>query len=573
MDESKNRSDNAPRLASPNAALIGVLALVGAVAAGHLVAGFVGANASPFVAVGNTFIYFTPNWLKDFAVRTFGTSDKLVLLLSMAGVILVIAALAGLASRRHDTPGVLLAVALGIVGAAAVLRAPDLGLAALLAPLVSLAVGVLVFRWLHGKAMALARSAAVSGAANEGRAATWADESAYTAGKGREHDAGKLPTRPGGSAKAAGENGGHDGERGWPQPDRRRFLVSSAAVAVGAGLVGGAGQLLSSGGGTQASRQAIGGFAVADRAPAIPQGADFAKLGTPTFITPNTQFYRVDTALSIPQLRAEDWQLRIHGMVDRELVLHYDDLRRRQLIERTVTMTCVSNDVGGDYISNTNFVGVRLRDILQEAGVKPGADQILSKSSDGFTAGTPVDVIMEPGRDAMLAIGMNGEPLPVEHGFPVRMVVPGLYGYISATKWVVDLELTTFSAKQCYWVQRGWGVLGPIKTESRIDKPAGFGRVQAGKVTIAGIAWAQTKGIEQVEVRVNRGPWMRTQLSTEVNNRTWRMWQIQLDLDTGSKFVECRATDKTGYTQTDQRADPIPDGATGWHSRNFTVDA
>lgn len=562
-EESRTRSQRTIRIGAPIAALIGVLALLSAVAAGHLVAGFVGANASPFVAVGNTFIYFTPNWLKDFAVSTFGSSDKLVLLLSMAVVVLIVAAVAGLASRSKATPGVVFAVVLGLAGIGAVLRAPDLGLAAVLAPTASLAVGVLVFRLLHDRAYAAARQPRASDADHD---ATPSGDSANTASD---------------SANAAGEDGEHAGGSASAgvaslaqiQQDRRKFIVSSAAVAVGAGVLGGAGQLIASGGGAEASRQAVGGFTVADPAPAIPAGADFAKAGTPTFVTANPQFYRVDTALAVPQLRAQDWQLRIHGMVDREIVLRYDDLRRRPLIERTITMTCVSNPVGGDYISTANFVGVRLRDILQEAGIKPGADQIFSKSSDGWTAGTPVDVVMEPDRDAMLAIGMNGEPLPIEHGFPVRMVVPGLYGYISATKWVVDMEITTFRAAQCYWVQRGWGVKGPIKTEARIDTPAPFGHVTAGKITLAGIAWAQPKGISKLEVRVNRGPWVEAQLAADVNNHTWRMWKVEMEMDAGTKFVECRATDKTGYIQTDERVDPIPDGATGWSSRNFTVTA
>lgn len=530
MAEQTSTAESATvRLGVVAAASVGVLALAGAVAVGHLMAGFVGANASPVVAVGNTFIAFTPNWLKDFAVRTFGTADKMVLLIGMSLVLVGVAVAAGLASRMKSAPGLVLAVLLGLVGVGAVVRAPDLGLVALLAPLSSLVVGVLGFRWLHARALAAARSAAAS----------------------------------------AGSPAGH-GVR--LSPDRRRFLVSSAVVAAGAALAGGGGQVLTGGGGAEASRRAVGRITAAEPAPPIPPSADFSRLGTPTFLTPNPNFYRVDTALSVPHVRAADWRLRVHGMVGRELVLRYDDLRRYPLIERTITMTCVSNDVGGDYVSTANFVGVRLRDVLRTGGVRPGADQLFSSSVDGWTAGTPMEVVLDPGRDALLVIGMNGEPLPVEHGFPVRMVVPGLYGYISATKWVVDLEATTFAAMQCYWVRRGWGVRGPIKTESRIDAPAGFARVKAGPVTVAGIAWAQPKGIERVEVRVNRGSWQTARLSTEVNGRTWRMWQIQLTLDPGLKFVECRATDRTGYTQTDQRVDPIPDGATGWHSRNFTVE-
>lgn len=549
--------DNTPaapgsRLSAPIAALIAVLSLAGAVAAGHLVAAFVGPDASPFIAVGNAFIDFTPGWLKDFATSTFGTADKPVLLAAMAVVLLLLAGLTGLASRRRDTPGVVVAVVLGLVGVAAVLRANDVGLAGVLAPLVSLGVGVLLFRWLHAKAFS-----ALPGPADTGQIGQHTGPTSQTRQADAESPASAAES---GSLIAAGS-----------EASRRGFLVASGAVAVGAGVAGAAGQFLIGSTGAQASRQAIAPLAVADPAPPLPTGADFAKLGTPTYLTKNADFYRIDTALAIPQVRAETWKLRVHGMVQRELMLSYDDLRRRQLIERPVTLTCVSNEVGGDLISTANFTGVRLRDVLLEAGVRPGADQILSRSSDGWTAGTPVDVVMEPDREAMLAIAMNGEPLPVEHGFPVRMVVPGLYGYLSATKWVVDLELTTFDAAQCYWVQRGWGARGPVKTESRIDVPGNFAKVKGRQVTVAGIAWAQPKGVAKVEVRVNGGPWIEAQLSADVSNRTWRMWQARLDLDPGQHYAEARATDKIGYTQTADRADPMPDGATGWPSRNFTV--
>lgn len=279
----------------------------------------------------------------------------------------------------------------------------------------------------------------------------------------------------------------------------------------------------------------------------------------------------MDVNLTVPQVRAEDWRLRIHGMVDREVTLDWADLTSRRLVERPVTLTCVSNEVGGPYISTSNFTGVLLPEILAEAGVQPGADQIFTTSDDGWTCGTPTEVVMEPGREAMLVIGMNREPLPIEHGFPVRMLVPGLYGFVSATKWIVDLELTTFDAKQAYWLQRGWGRRAPIKTMSRIDFPGAFSTVGPDS-PIAGIAWAQTKGIEKVEVRLDGGEWQPAELSTEVNVDTWRMWRLQPGrLRPGSHRAEVRATDRTGYTQTPDRVPPIPDGATGWHSVQFTV--
>jgi DMSO/TMAO reductase YedYZ molybdopterin-dependent catalytic subunit len=356
---------------------------------------------------------------------------------------------------------------------------------------------------------------------------------------------------------------------------RRKVLIGSS-VAVGVVSLGaGVGGSVLLGGGVGDSRQAVTDrLAVArlsERAPAIPAGAAFPELGTPTFLTSNQDFYRIDVALRIPSQAASDWTMRIHGMVENEITLRYDDLLARPLVERTITMTCVSNPVGGDLVSTANFIGVELRDILLEAGVRPGADQLFSTSIDGWYTGTPTDVVMEPDRGALLAIGMNGEALPPEHGFPVRMVVPGLYGFVSATKWVTDIELTTFDAKQGYWSERRWAQKAPIKTQSRIDFPRGFASVPAGKVTIAGIAWAQHTGIGRVEVRMDGGPWQEAELSTEVSSDTWRMWRTDFTLRAGSHTVQTRATDQHGVTQVETRADPIPDGASGWPATIFSV--
>ncbi|WP_410652639.1 molybdopterin-dependent oxidoreductase [Amycolatopsis sp. cmx-4-54] len=502
------------------AAFTGVLALAAALAVGHLVAGFISINASPYLAVGNGAIDLTPVELKDFAIRTFGVYDKLVLLGSMAVVMVLAAALAGVLSRRSPVPGTVIIAAFGLIGAFAVYQRPDLTAVALLAPVASLATGVVVFLLLHRLAPRVWR---------EGNT----DEKTGTS--------------------------------------RRAFLIGGAGVVAGAGAAGLGGQLISSTRDATASREAIGKLVPARTAPAIPVDADFAKLGTPSFLTPNEKFYRVDTALTVPQLRAEDWSLRLHGMVDREIRYSYDDIRNRPLLERTITMTCVSNEVGGDYVSTSNFIGIDLADILDEAGVKPGSEQLFCTSVDGWTSGTPVAAARDRDRGAMLAIGMNGEPLPLEHGFPVRLVTPGLYGYVSATKWVVDIEVTTWAARQAYWLKRSWAQEAPIKTESRIDSHRGFANVQKGKVRVAGVAWAQHTGIDKVEVRVDQGPWQVANLSTEVNLNTWRMWWTEVDLPAGVHQVFCRATDKSGYTQTDQRAGTVPDGATGWHNVTFTA--
>ncbi len=515
-----NDTPAGPVLRHSVAGLIGVLAAGVALATGHLVAALIQPNASPYLAVGNTAIDNTPEPVKAFAIRTFGESDKVALLVGMAVVIALVAVLAGLVSRRSSRPGTVVIGLFGVVGVAAALWRPDLGFLGGLPSVVAAFAGAGAFVWLHGVALR--------------------------------------------AAERTPDDGGNAGE-GNPHQGRRRLLVSTAAVAAGAGAAGLGGQLLSRQAGVEASRAALAPQRNARPAPKIPPGADFSRVGTPTFITANTDFYRIDTALSVPQIRPEDWQLRVHGMVDRELTLSYDDLRSRNVIERTITMTCVSNEVGGPYISTANFVGVPLRDILAEAGVRAGAEQVFSTSEDGYTAGTPVEVLTDPNRDALLAIGMNGEPLPAQHGFPVRMVTPGLYGFVSATKWVVDLELTTFD-KQTYWEERGWAERAPIKTQSRIDRPSGFEQLPAGRTTVAGTAWAQHTGIDRVDVRADGGPWQQAQLSTEVNTDTWRMWRVDLDLPSGGHTLECRATDRSGYTQTPERVGVIPDGATGWHS-------
>jgi DMSO/TMAO reductase YedYZ molybdopterin-dependent catalytic subunit len=506
------------RLSVPVAALVGLLPVAAGLGVGHLVGGLVSPAASPFLAVGNTAIDFTPSWLKDFAVRTFGTYDKLVLLLGMAVVIALIGIAAGLLSRRSRTPGLILILLLGAIATAAVITRPNAGTFDVLASLAALVVSSAVFTALHG----------------------WS-----VASQAQPPDPATV---------------------GVP---RRKLLVGSAAVAAGAGIAGAVGQRLAGRGGVETSRAAVGRIVPTVPAPPIPAGADFAAEGSPTFITPNRDFYRVDVNLTLPQLRAEDWRLRVHGMVDRELNLDWVDLTSRRLVERAVTMTCVSNEVGGPYISTSNFTGVLLADILQEAGVR-GADQVLTTSVDGWTCGSPTEVLADPGREAMLVIGMNREPLPIEHGFPVRMIVPGLYGFVSATKWITDMELTTFEAKQAYWVQRDWAQRAPIKTMSRIDSPGAFEGISPD-TPVTGIAWAQTKGIEKVEIRIDRGEWQPAELSTEVNVDTWRMFRLRGRWEPGSHVAEVRATDKTGYTQTADRAAPIPDGASGWHSVQFTV--
>jgi DMSO/TMAO reductase YedYZ molybdopterin-dependent catalytic subunit len=346
--------------------------------------------------------------------------------------------------------------------------------------------------------------------------------------------------------------------------DRRRFFLTGAAALVAAAAAGGIGNLFARRFRADESRAAVA--LPAPASPAAPaQGAEVAVRGLGPFFTPNDRFYRVDTALLVPAVMAEDWRVRVHGMVDREIELDYGGLLARPLIERDITLTCVSNPVGGHYAGNARWIGAPLKPLLEEAGVHPGADQIVSRSVDGFTVGTPTAVAMD-GRDAMLAVAMNGEPLPIEHGFPVRMIVPGLYGYVSATKWIVDIELSTFDAFDPYWIQRGWAERAPVKTMSRIDTPSPFLDLRPGEVPIAGVAWAQHVGIQRVEVAVDDGPWHPAELAAEDTIDTWRQWVYRWNATSGEHRISVRATDRSGQTQTAERAEPFPDGATGHHS-------
>ncbi|MFD7861143.1 molybdopterin-dependent oxidoreductase, partial [Streptomyces sp. NPDC059783] len=367
----------------------------------------------------------------------------------------------------------------------------------------------------------------------------------------------RAPAR--GGAQPAAPGGGCVGGGGAAPP-----------ASVGAGFLG---RRLTSSvqAGAEASRRDLVLPVPDSPARPVPPGADLRVRGLGPFTTPAGDFYRVDTALVVPRVDADGWRLRIHGRgVRTPLTLTLRDLLRRETVERDITLACVSNEVGGPYVGNARWLGVRLADVLREAGVEPPsrggpADQLVARSVDGMTIGTPVEAVMD-GRDALLAFGMNGEPLPFTHGFPVRMVVPGLYGYVSACKWIKDIELTTFADYDAYWVKRSWSAQAPVKTQSRIDTPRPLSSPKAGRVPVAGVAWAQHRGISRVEVRVDDGPWHTARLAAQDSRDTWRQWVWDWPATSGRHTLQVRATDGTGATQTARRTDTVPDGATGHHT-------
>ncbi|OAK52600.1 molybdopterin-dependent oxidoreductase [Rhodococcoides kyotonense] len=487
--------------------LSGLLAAAVVLGVGELVAVPFGPNSSPFFAVGSAVVDNTPEAVREWAIDTFGTSDKTALFVGMAVVIASIAAAAGVLRRPWG------AVLFGVLGAVGVLAAVTRSTATPLSALptiIGVAAGIVVLN-------ALLRT--------------------------------EEPVADGMS--------------------RRSFLglaVTAGVVAVAAGT---AGRLLGQARDVTANRL---GFRLPTPTPQppIPAGADLRIDGLASYITPNDEFYRIDTALVVPQVASEDWSLRIHGMVDRELEITFADLATRQAVERTVTLTCVSNIVGGDLVGNATWIGYPLKDLLEEAGIQDGADMVLSSSHDAFTAGTPLEVLLD-GRDALLAVGMNGQPLPVEHGYPARLVVPGLYGYVSATKWVTDLEITRFDKASAYWTDRGWGERGPIKTASRIDTPKPGAAVDAGTVVVAGVAWHQHTGISGVDVQIDDGNWVAATLSEEYSTDTWRQWTYEWAATPGQHTIRARATDGNGDIQTSMTADTVPDGATGYPKAFVTV--
>jgi DMSO/TMAO reductase YedYZ molybdopterin-dependent catalytic subunit len=561
-------------------AIAGVLAAGTALGVGQLVAGLTGANGSPVVAVGQLQIDFTPPWLKNFAINEFGSSDKLVLVSGILVVLGIFAALIGVAATRRLAYGMAGLVVFAAIGLTAAATRPTATVSSVLPTLAATAAAAVVLRVLIGRIGPPVTAGTL--AAPRARPDSWPDSRGDTgeddADGAAELTAPDLPPAMTGTDEVIRPSAaqGRDWLTGAPgpsapvEPARRSFLAASVATAGIAATAGLAGRLLAERSSVATARSAVKIPRPTATGPSLPPGTDLDIPGLASFITPNNDFYRVDTAIVLPEVDPSSWQLRIHGMVNREITITFDELLRRPLIEDYVTLCCVSNPVGGPYIGNAKWLGASLAGLLRQAGIKAGADQLLCTSVDGFTSGTPVQIVMD-GRDALLAVAMNGQPLPIAHGFPARMVVPGLYGYVSATKWVTDINVTTFAGNYAYWAQRGWSQQAPIKTESRIDVPNGSSQIPSGRTAVAGVAWAQHKGIEAVEVRVDQGPWNQARLAAVPDLDTWRQWVWEWDATSGNHVIEARATDKTGYTQTAALAQPEPNGATGYPSVAVTV--
>ena len=527
-----------------SAAIAGIAATAAALGISELLAGLLPGATSLVAAVGQVVINLQPPGAKDVVVSLFGTNDKLALELFIVGVALLIGAGLGLVARRRYEIAAIVFVVFGVVGFGASLDDPlgNPGVAAV-STAISVGAGLWVLGWLLERSSAPPPAVLSEGAA----ASSTGPISGKVIRAGRTTPLAEMPD--------------------W---SRRSFLIRAGGVgvvAIGAGFLGRS--LL--------ERQRVApvgtGPAVPPASvtvPAIGSAMDLSPTipGLTPIVMPNDRFYRIDTSLLTPVVDTAGWTLRIHGLVDRETTLTWDQLIALPMFEQYVTISCVSNEVGGKLVGNAKWTGVRLRDVLDIAGVQASATQLVGRSVDGWTAGMPTAWVMDPSREPMIALKMNDEPLPPAHGYPARLIVPGLYGYVSATKWLKELELTTLEAFDAYWVPLGWAKEAPILTQSRIDTPKSG--VAPGQVAIAGVAWAPDRGISRVEVAVD-GVWRDARLSTPISNSTWVQWVTDWAATSGDHQIEVRATDGTGAVQVQQPSSPAPDGARGWHTIRVQV--
>lgn len=510
------------------AAACGIASALVTFAVSEAIAVFVSAEASPLFAVGAWIIDLAPPGLKEWIIHAFGTADKPVLLACLAVLVLALALAVGVIELERPPWGVMLLVAVCAVAAAAVVTRPHASAVSLLPTALGALAGALVLR------------------ATIARLRRW-------------HASTTTVRRVPGMTSTV---------------DRRSFLLFAGGSAVAAIVVGvGARTINAANAAVTAARGALRLPRSTHSAAPVPDGADLNVPGLSSYVTPNDSFYRIDTALQVPSIDSRNWKLSVTGAVDNPFEITFAELLALPLTEHMVTLACVSNEVGGDLIGNATWLGYPLRDLLQRARPKPGNDMVLSTSQDGWSAGTPLEVLLDENTEALLAVGMNGKPLPLEHGFPVRMVVPGLYGYVSATKWVTELKVTRFANEIGYWTDKGWSARGPVKTESRIDKPRQGASVAAGDTVIAGVAWDQHTGIAGVQVRVDDGAWQDARLADAVSADTWRQWVLPWAARSGSHTIVVRATNRNGDTQTSDQAPPAPNGATGWHTVRVNVRA
>ncbi len=524
-----------PTISRRAAAVSGFVAAGVALAAGELAAAAVDSAQSPVTAVGSEFIDRFAARLKELAVRLFGTNDKKALVTGIVVVSLILGIVLGLAARRRWIAAPLGFAAFGAVGAWAMSTDPQ---------------------GTTSDAVICAAAAVLSGVAAFGLLWRLARPSAISI---------RPPQDPSPSATPVGT----PARIRQTIVDRRSFLAGTAGLAVVAGSATAWSRRVRSADTVAAVRRSTV-LPRPRRSTLPPASQPFDAPGLTPYVTATDDFYRIDTALLTPQVDPAGWTLSLKGMVDSPFSITYDELLAMESVEETVTIQCVSNEVGGHLVGNAVWQGVPLSALLDRAGVRDGATQIVGRSVDGFTAGFPTAAALD-GRTALVAYAMNGEPLPADHGFPARLVVSGLYGYVSATKWLESIELTTWEDFDGYWVPRGWSKEGPIKTMSRIDVPSNDAELVAGPQPIAGVAWAPNIGIERVEVQVDDGGWIEAELGRTASDDTWVQWHLAWDATPGRHRIQVRATDATGYTQTAVRADPAPDGATGWHFRDVTV--
>lgn len=494
-------------------ALSGVITVLAGLATSYALSMALTIRESPVIAVAEGIIRITPGALAERAISIVGQLDKPLLVLGTLVILLAAGAWAGILSRTSFWRPTVVWLVLAAIGLVAVATQPGAGPLELLPVLLGLG--------------------------------TWFVLQAVFVGELRKAEQNSTV-------------------------GRRSFLITAGVVAVGTVALTALGRVVGRGRRHVAESRRLLRLEGVSR-PEVPRNATLGLAGVTPWQTPSDDFYLIHTAISVPTIEPRDWQLRIHGMVEKELVLTYDDLVGRQLTESWITLNCVSNEVGGDLIGNAWWSGVRVADVLEEAGVSTDADCVLQTSHDGWTCSTPLTALTDD-RYAMLAVAMNGKPLPIEHGFPVRTIVPGLYGYVSATKWVVDFEVTRFADVAAFWTERGWSEQGPVKIASRIDVPRPGAQVAAGEVDLGGVAWSQHTGIRDVEVSVDGAEWTPAQLGGVPNTDTWVQWALTIDVEPGSHEVRVRAIDRSGEVQTGVRRDVVPDGATGWHSVIFEAD-